>query len=275
MAARDQTTLGAYRDQTIERAFAGMLSARLSEMAQKPGAPFLDAQTNRGIFVRSAEATTLSALVPDGGADKGLAALFTEADRVARFGFTQTELDRYRLTIMKIFEQLASSTDEHTSESLADEFIRNFTQQEPIPGIAYEYALVRRFMPEITLADVNSLARSWVPDRNRVIAVSAPKKAGVPVPEEAALAAVVKNAGGGALTAYVDTVSATPLLEPLPKGGTVAKTATKPSGITEWTAVERRARGARSDHLQAGRDPVPRVQPRRNVARARQRLRCG
>jgi zinc protease len=235
MAARDQTTLGAYRDQTIERAFAGMLSARLSEMAQKPGAPFLDAQTNRGIFVRSAEDTTLSALVPDGGADKGLAALFTEADRVARFGFTQTELDRYRLTIMKIFEQLASSTDEHTSESLADEFIRNFTQQEPIPGIAYEYALVRRFMPEITLADVNSLARSWVPDRNRVIAVSAPKKAGVPVPEEAALAAVVKNAGSGALTAYVDTVSATPLLEPLPKGGTIAKTATKPSGITEWT----------------------------------------
>ena len=68
-----------------------------------------------------------------------------------------------------VFEQLASSTDEHTSESLADEFIRNFMQQEPIPGIAYEYALVRRFMPEITLADVNGLARDWVPDRNRVV----------------------------------------------------------------------------------------------------------
>jgi len=234
MAARDQTTLGAYRQQTIERTFAGLLSARLSEIGQKPGAPFLDAQTNRGLFVQSAEVTTLIALVPDGGVEKGLAALFTEADRVARFGFTQTELDRYRLTLMKIFEQLAASTDEHTSESLADEFIRNFMQSEPIPGIAYEYALVRRFMPEITLADVNSLARDWVPDRNRVIAVSAPKKDGVPVPTEAALAAVVKNAGGGELTAYVDTVSATPLLEPLPKPGTIAKEETKPSGITEW-----------------------------------------
>ena len=101
MAARDQTTLGAYRQQTIERTFAGLLSARLSEMAQKPGAPFLDAQTNRGIFVQSAEATTLIALVADGGVEKGLAALFTEADRVARFGFTQTELDRYRLTMLK------------------------------------------------------------------------------------------------------------------------------------------------------------------------------
>ena len=63
-------------------------------MAQKPDAPFLEAQTNRGIFVRSAEATTLIALVADGGVEKGLAALFAEADRVARFGFTQTELDR-------------------------------------------------------------------------------------------------------------------------------------------------------------------------------------
>ena len=45
----------------------------------------------------------LQRLAVDG---RGLAALFTEADRVARFGFTQTELDRYRLTLLKAFEQL-------------------------------------------------------------------------------------------------------------------------------------------------------------------------
>ena len=158
MAARDQTTLAAYRQQTIERVFSGLLSSRFAEMAQKPDAPFLDAETQRGLFVNSTEATSLTALVPEGGAERGLAALFTEADRVARFGFTQTELDRYRLSLMKTFEQLAASNDEHTSVSLAEEFIRNFMQQEPIPGIAYENGLVQRFLPEITLADVNSLA---------------------------------------------------------------------------------------------------------------------
>jgi zinc protease len=235
MAARDQTTIGAYRQQTIERVFGGLLSGRLAEMAQKPGAPFLDALTNRGLFVRSAEATTLSALVADGGVEKGLAALFTEADRIARFGFTQTELDRYRLGFLQAFEQLAASNDEHTSQSLADEYIRNFMQQEPIPGIAYEAALVRRFLPEITLADINSLAREWVPDRSRVVAVSAPKKAGVAVPDAAALAAVIKGAGGGELTAYVDTVSARPLIDAIPKPGTVVKTVAKTPEITEWT----------------------------------------
>ena len=108
-------------------------------------------------------------------------------------------------------------------------------QQEPIPGIAYENGLVQRFLPEITLADVNNLARNWIPDRNRVVAVMAPKKAGVAVPDEAKLAAIIKNAGGGTLTAYVDTVSAKPLLETEPKAGAVAKTATKAPGVTEWT----------------------------------------
>src|SRR6478735_2860948 len=51
MAARDQTTLGAYRQQTIERVFSGLLSSRFAEMAQKPDAPFLDAETQRGLFV--------------------------------------------------------------------------------------------------------------------------------------------------------------------------------------------------------------------------------
>jgi zinc protease len=236
MAARDQTTIGAYRQQTIERVFGGLLSARLSEIAQKPDAPFLDAETNRGLFVRTTEATTLTALVPEGGVERGLAALFTEAARVARFGFTQTELDRYRLSLMKTFEQLAASNDEHTSVSLAEEFIRNFMQQEPIPGIAYENGLVQRFLPEITLSDVNSLASTWVPDRNRVVVVSAPKKAESPVPDEAKLASIIKNAGGEALTAYVDAVSARPLLDTPPKPGRVAKTANKESsGVTEWT----------------------------------------
>jgi len=235
MAARDQTSIAAYRQMTIERVFAGLLSARLSEIAQKPDAPFLDADTSRGLFVNTAEATTLSALVPDGGVERGLAALFTEADRVGRFGFTQTELDRFRLSYQQAFAQLAASNDEHTSESLADEYIRNFMQQEPIPGIAYENGLVQRFLPEITLADINGLARDWMPDRNRVVVVSAPKKAGVSVPDEAKLAAVIKSAGGSNLTAYVDTVSSRPLLENVPKAGSVTKTTTKAPGVTEWT----------------------------------------
>ena len=68
--------------------------------------------------------------------------------------------------------------DNQQSSPLAAEFIRNFLQEEPIPGIVYENGLYQRFVPEITLAEVNALAREWAPDGNRVVVVNAPQKGG-------------------------------------------------------------------------------------------------
>ena len=53
-----------YRQHMVEQLFSAMLSERLDELAQAPNAPFLRAQTDRGLFVRTEEATTLDALVP-------------------------------------------------------------------------------------------------------------------------------------------------------------------------------------------------------------------
>ena len=61
---------------------------------------------------------------------------------------------------------------------------------EPIPGIVYEQAMAQRFLPEITLAEVNALAKTWLPDRNRVVVVNAPERAGLDAADRG-------DAGGG------------------------------------------------------------------------------
>ena len=235
MPARDQSTVGAYRQQMVERLFASMLSARLDEISQQPNAPFLAAQTSRGIFVRTEEVTSLNALVAPGGVERALSALFTEIDRVARFGFTAPELDREGRSLQRFLENAAVEKNKSPSGPLADEFIRNFLQGEPIPGIVYEYALNQRFLPEITLSELNALAKEWAPDRNRVVAISAPEKDRATLPDAAKMTGIIAGASGGPLTAYVDTVSTQPLLEPLPSPGRVATASTNESlGITEW-----------------------------------------
>jgi zinc protease len=71
--------------------------------------------------------------------------------------------------------------------------------------------------------------------RNRVVAASAPQKAGLQVPTEAQLAAVLATAADKNLTAYVDNVASAPLLSAAPKAGTIAKVTEKAAyGITEW-----------------------------------------
>src|SRR5262249_51432339 len=121
------------------------------------------------------------------------------------------------------------------SDPLAEEYVRNFIHAEPIPGIVYEYGLSQRFTPEITLDEVNALAKEWVPDRNRLVVVSAPDKDRVTLPSEARMAAVIKAADSATTTAYVDTVSNQPLLARLPTAGAVAATTTTDTlGLTEW-----------------------------------------
>ena len=232
---RDPTTVGAYRRQIVENLFGAMLSSRFQEIAQKPDAPFLGAGTGRGLFVRTRDATTLSAYVKDDGIERGLEAMFTEAERVARFGFTATEFERQKTNLLRSLEQAVLEKERQESASYAAEYTRNFTQREPIPGIVYENELYQRFLPEITLAELNSLAREWSPEGNRVVVVSAPEKPGVVVPDEAKLAAVIKTVTAKNLTAYVDSVGGQPLMPTTPAPGSIVSTSTRAEfGITEW-----------------------------------------
>jgi zinc protease len=231
----DPTTVGAYRQKIVEQLYTGMLNRRFSELAQKPDPPFLNAMSGRGLFVRSKEASILNALVKEGGIERGLEALFTESERIARFGFTPTELERQKRDALRSFERLNAEKDKQESQLFASEYIRNFTQREPIPGIAYEYELNKRFLPEITLDEINKLGKAWTGDRSRVVMVSTPQKEGLSVPDELKLAAVIKTAAGKEIKPYVDTVGDQPLLDKLPEPGKIIKTGMKEAfGITEW-----------------------------------------
>ncbi len=231
----DPTTVGAYRQQIVDQLYTGMLNRRFAELAQKPDPPFLGAGSGLGLFVRSKEVFNLSAMVREGGIPRGLDALFTEAARVSRFGFTPTELERQKRDVLRDYERLFAEKENRQSATLAAEYIRNFTQTEPIPGIAFEYELFKRFVPEITLDEINELGKAWTGDRNRVVVVSAPQKEGIAVPDESQLATVIKSAGARELTPYVDSAGDQPLLEKIPAPGTILKVTTKEAyGITEW-----------------------------------------
>jgi zinc protease len=236
LPSRPEGTVGEYRQKMVDRLFSGLLSARFSEIAQKPDAPFTVAFAGRGsFFARSKDSAALIALTKEDGVERALDTLLSEAERVARFGFTTTEFDRQKQSVLRNYERQAMEKDNRLSGSRADEYVRNFLEDESLPTADDEYALHKRFLPEITLAEINKLAKEWYSDRNRTVLVSAPEKSGLVIPDESKLAAVIKAATAKDLKPYVDTMGNAALLESPPAPGTVAKTATKEAiGITEW-----------------------------------------
>jgi len=231
---RDQTTVGAYRQQQLERLYSSMLDNRLGELTLKADPPFLRAGASRGIFVRTKEAATLLALVPEDGIERGLEALVSESSRAARLGFTAGELDRQRRSVLRAYEAAFAERGKEESADLADEYIRNFAQKEPIPGITYEFGLVQRFLPEFTVEEINKVAKEWA-GGSRVVLVNAPRKPGLAVPDATKLTAVIKRAAEADVKAYVDVASGQSLLDQPPKPGAVVESTNRIAyGLTEW-----------------------------------------
>ena len=231
-----QDTVGDYRRMLVERLFNAMLNSRLVEITQKPDPPFLGAVSSQGRFVGSKNVFVLSALVADGGVARGLRALYEEGEKVARFGFTETEIERQKSEMLRYFERAMVQRETEDSGDLAQEFTRSFLEGEPTPGIQYEYELHKHFMPGIAVAETNALAREWMTARNRVITASVPEKPGVPVPTEAELRSVFEEVKVAELAAYEDTTTDAPLLPASPEPGTiVAERAVGAVGLTEWT----------------------------------------
>ena len=230
------TTVGDYRRDLIEGLYLGMLNNRFAEISRNPDAPFLGAGASKGNFyARSKDAFSLSAGVKDGGIERGLEALLTEARRVDQFGFLESELVRQKQAVLRAYERSYAERDKTVSESLVGEYVGNFLDGEAIPGIEYEYQLTQQLMPTITLQDVNQLARAWITDENRVIIAEAPLKDGLKTPTEAEVLAVFDKAAKATIVAWAETLSDAPLLATVPAPGRVVSTRTIPGvGVTEW-----------------------------------------
>jgi zinc protease len=236
--ARNQGSVGGYRDIILDQLFSDMLDARLEELAESANPPFVKAAADRELLPapRTRDEAVLQAIVSNDGVTKGLTSLVTELQRLSRFGFTATELARAKQSMMSDYERAVTESPDRESQSRADEYTRNFLEDEALPTIWQELAFHRRFLPDITLAEVNKLPSDWFPTDNRLVVVTAPEAAGVVLPDERQLAAAVNATSTNGLKAYVDTAADQTLMGSKPKAGSIVKTTEhREAGITEWT----------------------------------------
>ena len=234
MALEEEPTIGGYRQGMVERLYSSMLNLRFDEIAQQPDPPFLGAVSNKGRLVGSKGAYMLLAQVPEDGIERGLEVVFTEAERVARFGFTASELERQKVNLLRATERSYANRANRSSASYAAEYSRAFLYGESIPGIEYEYELHERFVPGITLEEVNQVGREWIRPENRIVVVTGPEKEGLEMPSEEALLAVLAGVSDVEITPYEDTVIDQALLAEIPEGSEVVATREFAEDIVEW-----------------------------------------
>ena len=233
---RGTGTVGDYRRSLAEELYHAMINARLNEIRQQADPPFIFAFSTSSSLVRSRDIYLQAAGVQAGEIDTGLAAYLAEIERVDRFGFTATELERTKAELLRQYEQAFAERDKRQSSTFASEYVRVFLEDEPTPGIERELELVRKLLPTIDLAELNRLASDWITESNRVVLVSAPEKERDPPTTEDRLVAVFDSIEGSELEPYEDRLRDTPLVAETPSPSpVVSESAIDEIGVSEWT----------------------------------------
>ena len=219
----EKNNVGYLASQYMTSMISSMLDARLSELVQSANPPFTRASSDYSDFfvAKTKEAFALSASSKADGIETALKTLLQETERARRFGFTESEYARARANYLQSLESAYNEREKTKHGSYVREYVQNFLNGEPIPGIEAEYAMMNQLAPNIPLQAMNMVMQQLVPDSNQVVIIAGPAKEGLKYPTKEEVISLLKGMKDLDLQAYVDKVSDEPLMKEAPKGGKI------------------------------------------------------
>ena len=219
----EKNNVGYLASQYMTSMISSMLDTRLSELVQSANPPFTRASSDYSDFfvAKTKEAFALSASSKADGIETALKTLLQETERARRFGFTESEYARARANYLQSLESAYNEREKTKHGSYVREYVQNFLNGEPIPGIEAKYAMMNQLAPNIPLQVMNMVMQQLVPDSNQVVIIAGPAKEGLKYPTKEEVISLLKGMKDLDLQAYVDKVSDEPLMKEAPKGGKI------------------------------------------------------
>lgn len=214
-----------------------MLQIRLNELGQKADAPFAAASAFYGEFIMAKTKQAFQfAMLPKGNSfDEGLKAVYREALRAKRGGFTATEYARCRTEYLSQLEKAYNNRNQQENKTLAESYVRNFIDKKPIPGIETEYQMMSMIVNQIPVEAVNQVFSQIVSDKNLVVLGMMPAREGESCPKDEDILALLSQVKAENIAPYVDNVKNEPLISELPVAGKVVKeNMLSDFGAKEW-----------------------------------------
>lgn len=215
-------TMEEYRKDMIQSLYTSMLNARFRELTQKENPPFVYAFGGFSGYARNYEAFNVQASTGTNDIRKGIDAVTEEIERVKRFGFTEAELERAKKNQLASMERTFNNRDKIESGMLADEYIRNFTDGESVPGIDKEFDITKRILPGISLNEVNRITDKFKDEKNRFAYIMGPETGTVSVPNNTEILAALDAKSKADIKPYEEKAVAANLLSKAPKAGKVS-----------------------------------------------------
>lgn len=228
--------------EVLKSYISAMINERLSDIARKPNAPFIQAgvQAGGGFGIcPTLEIAGGSGMTQDGKIMEGYKALLVEMERMRRYGFTEGEWERAKNNMLSHIETKYNSREDKRHGEYAEACIASFREGTPLYDAETEYQLDKQLIEMISCDMINATVKQlYDPLKNAVIIINSPAKEGVAVPTEAELVAALKEVVASEIKPFEDNIKKEPLIseDVVLKGSPVKKVKQNEAmGTTEWT----------------------------------------
>jgi zinc protease len=214
-------TTADYRESIVRELFNTMLSERYSELSRQADPPFLSGGAGISNFMGGLDSYGVNVTAKPGELERGFKAVWRENERVKRFGFTTTELNRAKYSYLNQFKSLLIEKNKNPSENYVKEYLQYFLHGTASPGIDYEYNLVNNDLQGITIDELNTLVKTLNGLTDRDILIMAPEKEKANLPDEQLFTSWMKAVENEDIQAYKDETSNEILLKAQPIAGKI------------------------------------------------------
>ena len=236
-----KNTIVGYSYDLIKTFASVMMNARFEEIAQAADATILGGGMSEGGIgiCPTMESTAFSVTAHDGRIDDAFRTMYTEMERMRRYGFTAGEFERAKQEILRWAERSYANRNDVSNEAYVERCIAHFATGDSMMDAETEWQLAQMFINSLTVEQVNqAYAEMAKPNGNLVILARSPKKEGVNIPTEEELLAIIAEVEASEIESYNDNTVIEPLIDSTAKlnGSKVKATTVNESlGLTEWT----------------------------------------
>ena len=213
-----------------------IMSERFSDIAADPESPFIQAGLFFYPICNECDATRGQVVFKEGEMDKALKAFMVEVEKMRKFGFNDSEVQRATENILNRYQKAVEAAPTRKNRDLVSPLLDNFYQNESYlePEVALQ--LVQTMCPQFNAQVLNQMIAQFqfVTDENLIVIYNGPSKEGSIVPTEAEIRNTLAEAKKTEIKANAEEAVNEPFISGNLKGSKVKKASETLYGATEW-----------------------------------------
>lgn len=234
---REKKDMNYLRENHVISLMNSMINTRISERLQKENPPFVNGNVSYGAYyARGYDAFTITAIARRNEEDIALKAIYEEADRARRFGFTPGELERAKARTLANYENMYKQRDKIDNDTYAAAIQEYYLNNEPLTSMEFDFEFLKTIISGITPEETSAKFREKMIDENRTIIIQGLDGDDIKHLTQQEALDIISKIKNTSLTPYTEEAVASSLITSDIKGSAVVSEVLLPEfDAVEWT----------------------------------------